>query len=133
MFVSAVALILFIYAITSGSSTGWGSAGVIAPLILSIFMVVGFFFYETRIPSSVAAVCVTTDPVTIESPLLTAFSQPTPNVVLAEFCRAIWCRAISIFLVDDHLHGFHDALARCLPLVSDRDRFTYVSHAFCLV
>ncbi|CCM01857.1 uncharacterized protein FIBRA_03928 [Fibroporia radiculosa] len=50
------ALILFIFAITSGSSDGWGSALVIAPLIISIFMVAGFFFFETRIPASKAAV-----------------------------------------------------------------------------
>ncbi|THH31696.1 hypothetical protein EUX98_g2500 [Antrodiella citrinella] len=50
------ALILFIYAITSGSTSGWGSAGVLAPLIISVAMVVGFFYYETRIPASIAAV-----------------------------------------------------------------------------
>ncbi|KAI0919870.1 hypothetical protein AcV5_001822 [Taiwanofungus camphoratus] len=50
------ALILFIFALTSGSTDGWGSAMVLAPLIISIFMVVGFFYYETRIPPSRAAV-----------------------------------------------------------------------------
>jgi hypothetical protein len=49
-------LILFIFAVTSGSTAGWGSAMVLAPLIIAIFGVVGFFFYETRIPASVAAV-----------------------------------------------------------------------------
>jgi len=51
-----VALILFIFAITSGSSDGWASAMVLAPLVISILMVVSFFWYETRIPASKAAV-----------------------------------------------------------------------------
>ena len=50
------ALILFIFAITSGSTVGWGSAEVIAPLVISVFGVAGFFIYETRIPASTAAV-----------------------------------------------------------------------------
>ncbi|KAI0791390.1 MFS general substrate transporter [Abortiporus biennis] len=51
-----VALILFIFAVTSASDAGWGSARVLAPLIISIFMVAGFFFYETLIPPEIAAV-----------------------------------------------------------------------------
>ena len=50
------ALILFIFAVTSGSAAGWGTAEVIAPLIISVFGVVGFFYYETKIPASTAAV-----------------------------------------------------------------------------
>ncbi|EMD35861.1 hypothetical protein CERSUDRAFT_53112, partial [Gelatoporia subvermispora B] len=50
------ALILFIFAITSGSTAGWASATVLAPLIISVFMVVGFFYYETLIPTDQAAV-----------------------------------------------------------------------------
>ncbi|EKM51218.1 uncharacterized protein PHACADRAFT_263243 [Phanerochaete carnosa HHB-10118-sp] len=50
------ALILFIFAVTSGSAAGWGTAGVIAPLVISIFGVVGFFVYEKRIPANTAAV-----------------------------------------------------------------------------
>ncbi|KAI0073355.1 MFS general substrate transporter [Panus rudis PR-1116 ss-1] len=50
------ALILFIFAITSGSTSGWASATVLAPLIISIVMVAGFFYYETLIPTEVAAV-----------------------------------------------------------------------------
>ncbi|GJE93570.1 MFS general substrate transporter [Phanerochaete sordida] len=50
------ALILFIFAITSGSTVGWASAEVLAPLVISVFGVAGFFIYETRIPASTAAV-----------------------------------------------------------------------------
>ncbi|KAI0357081.1 MFS general substrate transporter [Trametes cingulata] len=50
------ALILFIFAITSGTTSGWASASVLAPLIISIFMVAGFFYYETTIPADKAAI-----------------------------------------------------------------------------
>ncbi|KAI0804543.1 major facilitator superfamily domain-containing protein [Irpex lacteus] len=51
------ALILFIFAVTSGgASTGWDTPTVIAPLIISVIMIAGFFFYETRIPVATAAV-----------------------------------------------------------------------------
>lgn len=50
------ALILFIFAITSGSTVGWATAEVLVPLVISVFGVAGFFFFETRIPASTAAV-----------------------------------------------------------------------------
>ncbi|PCH34681.1 MFS general substrate transporter [Wolfiporia cocos MD-104 SS10] len=50
------ALILFIFAITSGSTDGWKSAIVLAPLIISVFLFVGFFYAEMLIPPSRAAV-----------------------------------------------------------------------------
>ncbi|KAI0070062.1 MFS general substrate transporter, partial [Panus rudis PR-1116 ss-1] len=50
------ALILFIFALTSGSTSGWATARVLAPLVISVFMVAGFFYYETCIPADVAAV-----------------------------------------------------------------------------
>ena len=45
-----------ILAITSGPASGWESAIVLAPLLLSIAMVARFLYYETRIPAAVAAV-----------------------------------------------------------------------------
>ncbi|KAG1748162.1 major facilitator superfamily domain-containing protein [Suillus lakei] len=51
-----VALILFIFAVTSGSTDGWASAIVLVPLIVSILMVVGFFYWETLIPVDKAAI-----------------------------------------------------------------------------
>ena len=53
-----VALILFIFAITSGSESGWATAQVLAPLIISIFMLTGFFLWERQIPQDIAAVYV---------------------------------------------------------------------------
>ncbi|KAJ7301419.1 major facilitator superfamily-domain-containing protein [Mycena albidolilacea] len=50
------ALILFIFAITSGSIDGWRSAQVIAPLVLSFVLMVFFFVWESRLPESYAAI-----------------------------------------------------------------------------
>ncbi|KZS86477.1 MFS general substrate transporter [Sistotremastrum niveocremeum HHB9708] len=44
------ALILFIFGITSGSTISWGSAHVLAPIIISVFLGAAFFWYETTIP-----------------------------------------------------------------------------------
>ncbi|PIL32540.1 MFS general substrate transporter [Ganoderma sinense ZZ0214-1] len=51
-----VALILFIFAVTSGTTSGWGSAAVLAPLIVAVFLVAGFFYFETTIPVDRAAI-----------------------------------------------------------------------------
>ncbi|KAI0628440.1 MFS general substrate transporter [Trametes polyzona] len=56
MLFSSVALILFIFAITSGSEDGWSSARVLAPLIISVFLMVAFFSWEAFMPASDAAV-----------------------------------------------------------------------------
>ena len=55
----SVALILFIYAVTSGSADGWATAGVLTPLIISILLTIGFFYWETLIPLEKAAMYVT--------------------------------------------------------------------------
>ncbi|KAJ6478639.1 MFS general substrate transporter [Mycena vitilis] len=49
-------ILLLIFGITSGSTAGWKTAGVIAPLVISVIMVGAFFFYETRVPEQYAAV-----------------------------------------------------------------------------
>ncbi|KAG2050525.1 MFS general substrate transporter [Suillus hirtellus] len=51
-----VALILFIFAVTSGSTDGWASAAVLVPLIISIMLMIGFFFWETLIHVDTAAI-----------------------------------------------------------------------------
>lgn len=56
LIIATAALILFIFAVTEGgTSTGWGSATVIAPLIISVFMIASFLFFETRLPEEFAA------------------------------------------------------------------------------
>jgi hypothetical protein len=47
-----VALILFIFAVTSGAAKGWGSAYVLAPLIISIAIAAIFLWWEARIPQA---------------------------------------------------------------------------------
>lgn len=46
----AVAFILFIYAVTSGSADGWATAEVLTPFIISVLLIIGFFYWETQIP-----------------------------------------------------------------------------------
>jgi hypothetical protein len=46
MVVSLVAVILFIFAVTSGSTKGWGSAYVLAPLIISPITFTIFLWWE---------------------------------------------------------------------------------------
>jgi hypothetical protein len=50
-----VAIILFIYGVTSGPTNGWSSPNFLAPLLISIAMLVAFFFYENSIPEWRAA------------------------------------------------------------------------------
>jgi MFS family permease len=42
-------MILFIFAVTSGSPKGWGTAYVLAPLIISLFIFAAFLYWESRI------------------------------------------------------------------------------------
>ncbi|KIJ19716.1 hypothetical protein PAXINDRAFT_166798 [Paxillus involutus ATCC 200175] len=51
-----VAIILFIFALTSGSADGWATAEVLIPLIMSILMMAGFFYWETVTPADRAAI-----------------------------------------------------------------------------
>ncbi|KZV87502.1 MFS general substrate transporter [Exidia glandulosa HHB12029] len=48
-------LVLLIFAFTSSGTSGWKSAMVLAPLIISIFGIGAFFFYESRIDPRKAA------------------------------------------------------------------------------
>ena len=49
------AVLLFIYSVTSGSATGWAKPAVLAPLLVSIAMAVGFFTYEAALDEDLAA------------------------------------------------------------------------------
>jgi fatty acid desaturase len=53
-----VAIILFILALTESTTSGWGSAIVIAPLVIAVILVVAFFFYESWLPQERAAMYV---------------------------------------------------------------------------
>ncbi|TFY56515.1 hypothetical protein EVJ58_g7592, partial [Rhodofomes roseus] len=49
--VLTAALILFIFAITSGSAYGWATAEVLVPLVISVLMVAAFFWYDDPHPA----------------------------------------------------------------------------------
>lgn len=51
-------LILFVYALTSGSANGWGSAAVLSTLIISIICMGLFFLWENKINETDAALYV---------------------------------------------------------------------------
>ncbi|KIJ67200.1 hypothetical protein HYDPIDRAFT_127048 [Hydnomerulius pinastri MD-312] len=51
-----VAIILFIFAVTSGSADGWATGQVLGPLIVSVLLTIGFFYWETVIPADKAAI-----------------------------------------------------------------------------
>nr|XP_019046433.1 hypothetical protein I302_05182 [Kwoniella bestiolae CBS 10118]OCF25363.1 hypothetical protein I302_05182 [Kwoniella bestiolae CBS 10118] len=47
-------LVCFILSLTQGPIDGWGSASFIAPFIISLFSILGFFLWESRIPPRTA-------------------------------------------------------------------------------
>jgi len=50
------AQVLFIYGVTTGSSTGWPKANCLAPLIISVFLTIGFVIWENRLPEEMACI-----------------------------------------------------------------------------
>ncbi|KLO16515.1 MFS general substrate transporter [Schizopora paradoxa] len=50
------ALVLLVFSMVQGSNTKWSDGGVLAPLIISIFLIAGFFYYETFLPADMASV-----------------------------------------------------------------------------
>ncbi|EUC54872.1 MFS general substrate transporter [Rhizoctonia solani AG-3 Rhs1AP] len=55
VFLLTVGMILFIYALTTGSVAGWKEAGVLTPLFVSVALVIAFFLWEARIDENNAA------------------------------------------------------------------------------
>ncbi|CEL53947.1 Puromycin resistance protein pur8 OS=Streptomyces alboniger GN=pur8 PE=3 SV=1 [Rhizoctonia solani AG-1 IB] len=55
VFILIAAIVLFVYALTTGSVSGWRSGGVLAPFFVSIALFVAFFFWETRVDEANAA------------------------------------------------------------------------------
>ena len=49
---------LFIFAVTSSANVGWANGEVLVPLVVSVFMLAGFFAWEARIPAQDAAMYV---------------------------------------------------------------------------
>ena len=83
------AMVLFVYAVTSGPASGWGTANVIAPLIISIALAVAFFIVEYYLPKDMAALRVSYLYLT-DRTLIYVYLQSTGHLVLSEFrysCR----------------------------------------------
>ncbi|KAJ7163868.1 MFS general substrate transporter, partial [Mycena crocata] len=49
VFLLTASIILLIFSVSEAPSIGWGTARVLAPLILSVLLLVGFFFWQTRL------------------------------------------------------------------------------------
>jgi MFS family permease len=111
-----VALILFIFAVTSGSTDGWASAMVLAPLVISISMVIAFCYWETLLPAEKAAMYVTGNSRTHHWLIL---YQTTQDVVLQELLRPLCPRTLAIPLVELVVHDFHHPLAKHISLVGN--------------
>ncbi|KAG5723114.1 hypothetical protein E4T56_gene212 [Termitomyces sp. T112] len=56
VFLMTSGLVLFIFGVTTGSVNGWDTARCLAPLIISIFLIAGFFIWEARLPEDMAAI-----------------------------------------------------------------------------
>jgi hypothetical protein len=56
------ALILFVFALTSGAADGWRSTPVLATLILSVVLMGAFITWESWINEKDAALCVDQSP-----------------------------------------------------------------------
>ncbi|EKM82252.1 hypothetical protein AGABI1DRAFT_126582 [Agaricus bisporus var. burnettii JB137-S8] len=56
IFLVTAGLVLFIFGVTAGSVNGWTSARCLAPLIVSVFPMTAFFFWEARLPEEQAAI-----------------------------------------------------------------------------
>ena len=54
--VLTIALVLLIFSLTTGSSTGWATPEVLVPLLVAILLIGFFFYYESVIPADTAAV-----------------------------------------------------------------------------
>ena len=104
---------------------------VIAPLIISIAMVAGFFYYETRIPPETAAVYVSFSMIS----LATAYRvisriQTSANVVPTQLQRSLRHRALPVSMVEHDLYAHYRRLADDLPLVGHFRRAPHVRPMF---
>ena len=90
------AIILFILGLTLGASYGWGKAGFIAPLAISIVLFIAFFVWESKIPPQDALLPSST----------WRWKNFTLWVLLALYCYAFWtCQQIPLIGTWTEVHG----------------------------
>ncbi|KNZ71653.1 hypothetical protein J132_07871 [Termitomyces sp. J132] len=56
VFLMTSGLVLFIFGVTTGSVNGWDTAQCLTPLIISVFLITGFFVWEARLSEDMAAI-----------------------------------------------------------------------------
>lgn len=111
-----VAFILFIFSVTSGSTAGWKSSMVLVLLVISILMVVGFFYWETLLPANEAAMYVIGNPST-EYRLIVY--QTTPDVVLQQLLCSVCRCTLAVLLVECGDVHFQYYVAKRVQLVGN--------------
>lgn len=55
VFTFTIAIVLFVYGVTSGSVNGWSSVNFLAPLLISLALLAAFLVYEAKIDPEMAA------------------------------------------------------------------------------
>ena len=99
-------MILFIFAVTSGSIQGWATAYVLAPLIISVLLLVAFFLWEAHIDEVDAAMYVLSSPFRFAAIL--TFSLQSAIAMETLECASPRGRCLTTLLLVDHrLHPGH--------------------------
>ncbi|KAL4065541.1 major facilitator superfamily domain-containing protein [Scleroderma yunnanense] len=104
-----VSLILFIFAVTTGSARGWTTLMVLIPLIVSMLLTIAFFFWEALLPVEKAAV----------PPYMWFYKNFSVLLIVALFPFLWWTVIYTIFmkLWQDVFHwSAISAVAHTLPL-----------------
>ncbi|KAN0078474.1 Major facilitator superfamily domain containing protein [Tylopilus felleus] len=99
------ALVLFIFAVTSGSANGWETVIVLVPLFLSVLLLGVFFAWEAQVPEDYASLCVFSvpfrfmvcNPLQISPPCLWSYPNFAPLAILALLPYAWWGTVYLIF------------------------------------
>ena len=102
---------------------------VLVLLVISILMVVAFFYWETRIPEEKAAMYVIGN---FRMNIWLILYQTTPDVVLRQLLRPHRRCTLAIFLVEHAVLDFYELMARYLSLVGNIDGHTHVRSSLSL-
>ncbi|KAJ7788584.1 hypothetical protein B0H14DRAFT_2398211, partial [Mycena olivaceomarginata] len=78
-------LVLFVFAVISGSINGWNTASCLTPLCVSLVLVALFFVYEARLPQEMAAL----------PPSLWAFNN-VPIPVASALLPLMWWKTVQL-------------------------------------
>ena len=99
-------MILFIFAVTSGSIQGWATAYVLAPLIISVLLLIAFFVWEAHIDEADAAMYVLSSP--FHLPMMLMFCLQSAIAMEAFECTSPRGRCLTtLLLVGHHFHPGH--------------------------